>query len=74
MDERTGDKVTTMRVPAQQQTAPATPKSPREKKLNRVDVCPGIRLKTEDDVDKYVDSIRAKLLEALQSADSVRLG
>lgn len=74
VDERTGDKVTTMRVPAQQQTAPATPKSPREKKLNRVDVCPGIRLKTEDDVDKYVDSIRAKLLEALQSADSVRLG
>lgn len=74
VDERTGDKVTTMRVPTQAPAAPAAPKPTREKTLNRADVCPSHRLRSEADVDRYVSDIREKLLAALKEADYVRLG
>lgn len=46
----------------------------REKTLRASDVCPPKRLETEQDVDAYVAAIRAKLLEALEENDAVRLG
>ena len=42
--------------------------------LRREEVCPVKRLSTEQDVDAYVEAIRAKLLDALSDNDSVRIG
>ena len=46
----------------------------REKTLRASDVCPPKRLETPQDVDAYVEAIRAKLLKALEDNDAVRLG
>lgn len=52
--------------------APA-PAKPRVKTLARSLACPPKRLSTPDDVDAYVEALRAKLLDALEGADAVQI-
>lgn len=48
--------------------------SPVETKaIRRSDVCPGITLRTPEEVDAYVEAIRRALLDAIDEAGSVRL-
>lgn len=55
--------------------APASkPALPRIKVLRREEVCPVKALKTPEEVDAYVESIRQKLMTALEDNDAVRLG
>ncbi|MDD7203673.1 MAG: BREX system P-loop protein BrxC [Coriobacteriaceae bacterium] len=51
----------------------AKPK-PKVKTLHRSRVCPTKTLRTEQDVDAYVEGIRKALVEALGDNDAVRLG
>ena len=46
----------------------------KEVRLDRAKVCPAKLLKTEADVEAYVNDIRAQLLDALSASDAVRLG
>lgn len=46
----------------------------KEVRLDRAKVCPAKLLKTEADVEAYVNDIRAQLLDALSANDAVRLG
>ena len=50
------------------------PPAIKEVRLDRAKVCPAKLLKTEADVEAYVNDIRAQLLDALSASDAVRLG
>lgn len=57
------------------QTAPSAPapSSPRITTLRRYDLCPVKRLQSKEDVEKYVDGIREKLLKTLENCDGVQV-
>jgi hypothetical protein len=55
------------------QPAPA-PKPPRVKSIPRSRACPTKTLHSKEEVDEYVDDLRARLLKALEDNDAVRLG
>ena len=59
---------------------PATPDKPDEpvqtrtiKNVRRLDLCPVKRLQSKEDVDRYVEAIREKLMETLDSCDGVQI-
>ena len=60
--------------------APVVPDKPDEpvqtrtiKTVRRLDLCPVKRLQSKEDIDKYVGSIREKLMETLESCDGVQI-
>ncbi len=54
---------------------PATPapKPPKIMTVRRYDLCSIKRLQSKEDVDKYVDAIREKLMKTLESCDGVQI-
>ncbi|MDO4849759.1 MAG: BREX system P-loop protein BrxC [Coriobacteriia bacterium] len=62
-------------APKPAQTAPAqpAPAKPRVKKVQRATLCPPKRLRSQAEVDAYLDSVRAKLVAALAGADAVQI-
>lgn len=60
---------------------PATPDKPDDpvqkprtiKTVRRLDLCPVKRLQSKEDIDKYVETIREKLMETLESCDAVQI-
>ncbi|WP_350454445.1 BREX system P-loop protein BrxC [Slackia heliotrinireducens] len=71
--ERRKREEQTGRVENGQQPATVPPKK-QTKVLARSRVCPTKTLRTTEEVDSYVESIRTKLLKALEKNDAVRLG
>ena len=71
--ERRKREEQTGRVENGQQPATVPPKK-QTKVLARSRVCPTKTLRTTEEVDSYVESIRTKLLKALEENDAVRLG
>ncbi|WP_165048948.1 MULTISPECIES: BREX system P-loop protein BrxC [unclassified Adlercreutzia] len=57
--------------PQEREAKEPTPRPRKPKTVSRAELCPVKRLTSEDDVDAYVEAIRAKLMEALRDADSV---
>ena len=55
------------------QTGAAAPKPPKITSLRRYDLCSVKRLQTKDDIDKYVEGIREKLMKTLESCDGVQI-
>ena len=41
--------------------------------LRRYDLCSVKRLQSKEDIDRYVDGIREKLLKTLESCDGVQI-
>ena len=54
-------------------TAQPAPAKPRVKTLARSLACPPQRLSSPEDIDTYVEALRAKLLEALSGNDAVQI-
>ena len=55
---------------------PGDPSAAKPKKITtvrRYDLCSAKRLRTPEDVDKYADDIRSKLLNALESCDELQI-
>lgn len=55
------------------QTGAAAPKPPKITSVRRYDLCSVKRLQTKDDIDKYVEGIREKLMKTLESCDGVQI-
>lgn len=59
------------------QTPSAQPNAPiprlNIKPIRRMDLCPAKRLRTQEDIDRYVEEIRAKLTRVLESSDGVQI-
>ena len=49
------------------------PKPKRIKTLRRYDLCSVKRLQTQEDIDKYVESIREKLMQTLADCDGIQI-
>ena len=41
--------------------------------VGRYDLCAGKRLQSKEDIDKYVEAIREKLMKTLESCDGVQI-
>ena len=54
-------------------TAQPAPKMPKITTLRRYDLCSVKRLQSKEDIDRYVDGIREKLLKTLESCDGVQI-
>ncbi|CAK7023800.1 MAG: hypothetical protein EUB_02247 [Eubacterium sp.] len=54
-------------------TKGAAPKPPRITTVRRYDLCSVKRLQSKEDIDKYVESIRAKLMKTLEGCDGVQI-
>ena len=54
-------------------TPPSAPQTPKITTLRRYDLCSVKRLQTKDDVDRYVEAIREKLMKALETFDGVQI-
>ena len=57
-------------------TAPASNPAPKPKKITsvrRYDLCSVKRLQTKEDVEKYVEGIREKLMKTLESCDGIQI-
>ena len=54
-------------------TAQLAPKMPKITTLRRYDLCSVKRLQSKEDIDRYVDGIREKLLKTLESCDGVQI-
>ena len=52
--------------------APA-PKPPKIMTVRRYDLCSVKRLQSKEDIDKYVEAIREKLMKTLESCDGVQI-
>ena len=50
-----------------------TPKPKKIKTVRRYDLCSVKRLQTQDDIEKYVESIKAKLLQTLADCDGIQI-
>ena len=55
------------------QTGAAAPKPPKITSVRRYDLCSVKRLQTKEDIDKYVEGIREKLMKTLESCDGVQI-
>ena len=59
------------------QTPSAQPNAPiprlNIKPIRRMDLCPAKRLRTQEDIDRYVEEIRAKLTRVLENSDGVQI-
>lgn len=55
------------------QTGTVAPKPPKITSVRRYDLCSVKRLQTKDDIDKYVEGIREKLMKTLESCDGVQI-
>ena len=59
------------------QTPSAQPNAPiprlNIKPIRRMDLCPAKRLRTQEDIDRYVEEIRAKLTRVLENSDGVQV-
>jgi hypothetical protein len=55
------------------QTGAVAPKPPKITSVRRYDLCSVKRLQTKDDIDKYVEGIREKLMKTLESCDGVQI-
>ena len=53
--------------------AQPAPKMPKITTLRRYDLCSVKRLQSKEDIDRYVDGIREKLLKTLESCDGVQI-
>lgn len=72
--ERKEKERRTGRVSPEVQKPPVIPAKQQPKVLKRSNVCPPKTLRSVEEVDDYVESIRKKLVDALNVADAVRLG
>ena len=54
-------------------TATPTPKPPKIMTVRRYDLCSVKRLQSKEDIDKYVEAIREKLMKTLESCDGVQI-
>ena len=50
-----------------------TPKPPKIMTVRRYDLCSVKRLQSKEDIDKYVEAIREKLMKTLESCDGVQI-
>lgn len=55
------------------QTGAVAPKPLKITSVRRYDLCSVKRLQTKDDIDKYVEGIREKLMKTLESCDGVQI-
>ena len=53
--------------------ATPTPKPPKIMTVRRYDLCSVKRLQSKEDIDKYVEAIREKLMKTLESCDGVQI-
>ena len=51
----------------------AAPKPPKIMTVRRYDLCSVKRLQSKEDIDKYVEAIREKLMKTLESCDGVQI-
>ena len=49
------------------------PKPPKIMTVRRYDLCSVKRLQSKEDIDKYVEAIREKLVKTLESCDGVQI-
>ena len=49
------------------------PKAIKSVSIRRYDLCPARRLQSKEDIDKYVELVRAKLYDTLEDNDSVQI-
>ena len=49
------------------------PKPPKIMTVRRYDLCSVKRLQSKEDIDKYVEAIREKLMKTLESCDGVQI-
>ena len=54
-------------------TAQPAPKTPKITTLRRYDLCSVKRLQSKEDIDRYVDGIREKLMKTLEGCDGVQI-
>ena len=54
-------------------TAQPAPKMPKITTLRRYDLCSVKRLQSKEDIDRYVDGIREKLMKTLEGCDGVQI-
>ena len=54
-------------------TAQTAPKQPKITTLRRYDLCSVKRLQSKEDIDRYVDGIREKLMKILENCDGVQI-
>ena len=54
-------------------TAQPAPKMPKITTLRRYDLCSVKRLQSKEDIERYVDGIREKLLKTLEGCDGVQI-
>ena len=59
--------------PVNNGTAQTTPKLPKITTLRRYDLCSVKRLQSKEDIDRYVDGIREKLMKTLENCDGVQI-
>lgn len=55
------------------QSGSASPKPQKITSVRRYDLCSVKRLQTKEDIDKYVESIREKLIRTLESCDGIQI-
>ena len=53
------------------QAAEEAPRPPKITNVNRAELCPVKRLNSKDEINTYVESIRAKLLQAMRESDGI---
>ena len=52
---------------------PPAPQPPKIMPVRRYDLCSVTRLQSKEDIDKYVEAIREKLMKTLESCDGVQI-
>ena len=60
-------------VPPQPQPGKDAPKPKKITTVRRYDLCAVRRLQSKEDIDKYVEGIREKLLKTLENCDSIQI-